>query len=175
MNTTQTNQASNNRATVRISPWQVKALLASYASHATRSARSQLGERKGGAAGSCLLTIGIIVSRTPAAYRVQGESILDRWCAAREVEAGIVDEIAATRSKRNCTTKANVSDECDRRLVELGHALELATEQVYGVEGNSRFDAALSWMAGDLERRLEIVTTSELLMWSEILGGLSLR
>ena len=153
-----------------IAKYQAKALLASYAAHHVRSARSQLGNRSSNAAGACILTIGIIVANTPPAYRVRGESILDKWCAAWRLEAEILDEIAATRSKRNGATRLDVSDACDCKLVALDRAIDLASEQVYGIEGNPRFEGALSWVAMDLERRLAAVPLYELRVWEEMLG-----
>ena len=154
----------------RIAPYQVKALLASYAAHQVRSARSQLGNRSSNSAGSCILTIGVIIAHTPAAYRLRGVSILDKWCEARQVEAEIVDELASTRSLRNGTTRLDVSDYCDRKLKALDRALHMASERVYGIEGNPHFEGALSWVAVDLERRLSRVPLRELMVWQEMLG-----
>ena len=156
--------------TTRIAPYQVKALLASYAAHQVRSARSQLGNRSSNSAGSCILTIGVIIARTPAAYRLRGVSILDKWCEARQVEAEIVDELAATRSLRNSTTRGDVLDAADHKLKALDRALHMASERVYGVEGNPHFEGALSWLAGDLERRLAAVPLRELRVWEEMLS-----
>jgi hypothetical protein len=136
---------------VTISPWQFKSLLADYAEHQVNGARSQLGDHRSGAAGSCVLTVGIIVSRTPAAYRIKGESILAAWCSHRKREAEILDEIAATRTRRNCTTKANVYDACGKKLKQLDRALRLATEQTYRIEDNPHFDAAVDALMGEEE------------------------
>ena len=152
-----------------ISPGQIKSLLAVYATDQARSVRSQLSDRRGGAPGSCILTIGIIVSRTPPRYCVHGASILQKWCDARKLEAEVLDELAVARSLKRSTVKIDIIEWCTKRVKALDRAGEIATEQVWGYEGNHLFGEALVWAAADLDRRLSHVPDREMVVWSEML------
>lgn len=146
---------------LHISPNEMKSLLATYATHQTRSVKSHLGDRKGSAAGSCVLTVGIILANTPAEYRNSGESVLQRWCDARALESEIENAIATIRSR----------DRSHGRIERMEYQRQIVVEHTYGIEVDPLFKAALCWAAADLERRLSVVSNREMLIWLDMLGG----
>jgi hypothetical protein len=139
----------------------MKRLLAIYATRQTQSAKSHMGENRGGTSGSCILTIGIIVGHTPAAYRRRGESILQRWCDMRAAESEVEHAEAAARGR----------DRFDPRITEFDHQRRIIVEHYAGIERDPVFKGALCWAAADLERRLAVVPNREALLWLELLGG----
>ena len=146
---------------LQVSPGEMKRLLSIYATRQENSAGSHMGDSKGGTSGSCILTIGIIVGHTPAAYRRRGESILQRWCDARGIESEIEHAAAVARGR----------DRFNPRINELDRRRQIIVEHYSGIERDPLFKAALCWAASDLERRLSVVPNRELLVWMELIGG----
>lgn len=140
---------------------QFKRLLAVYATDQARGVRSQLGDRRGGTPGSCILTIGVIVAHTPSRYRIRGEgvSILQRWCEARAAEAVVEDLMAVAR----------IHDRYGKRVKDLERQLGIVVEHTYDIEGRKMFEGALGWAAADLERRLSAVHERELNLWYDFI------
>lgn len=140
---------------------QFKRLMAVYATDQARSVKSQLGDRRGGAPGSCILTIGVIIAHTPSRYRIRGEgvSILQRWCEARAAETVVEYQIAVAR----------VRDRFGPKVKDLEHQLGIVVEHTYGIESRPLFDDALGWAAADLSRRLSRVHERELNLWMEFI------
>ena len=140
-----------------------------YATGNSTSVCSHLGARRNGVDGGCIVTVGLIICRVPAAYRMGGVSILDKWCRSVAVESAIQEEIEVTRSLRNTTSKVKIISSCDVRMKNLERASHLAIEQSDGIERNPHFGAAVDWAAVDLARRLGSVSIFELKEWAEVL------
>ena len=144
----------------------MKSLLWTYATGESQSAKSQLGDSRGGATGNCRLTIAVIVIKA----RRRGMPILESWCNARKTEADILEERSAAQALRNGTLKAHILDACDLKIKALNRALILCGESGEKVETRPKFREALAWAAADLERRLSHVPERELVVWREMLG-----
>jgi len=169
---------------VKLSASDARRLLTWYAQEEIRSAKSHSGESGGGENPGILLTVGMVIARTPRVYRVsegewRGRSILDVWCEVFRLECALIDEMAAVKQKRRAVLVRAVMDDCDQRAKILKRYINNVRNHVTTWENHKRpsrdemsmFELALDWMAYMLEHKLESASSHEQYLWTRRLTG----